>query len=532
MADVFLSYARPDATTANHIANALRQQGFSVWYDEQLPAHRAYSEVIEEQLEAAQAVIVLWSSGSARSQWVRSEANRARETGRLVQVRLDDVRLPMPYDQIQCADLRHWAGGLDEPSWRSVAASVAALAGDAPESVTSPRQTDHSPSAGIGRRRAILAGGALALATVAGITAWRRPNEPRLSPEAQLLLQKGLDALQNNDALDPQDPGSTVQALALLTEATEAAPRSAVAWGGLALAYAARKQVAPVAERPGLDARSRSAARTALELDPKEIRALGALRLLEPVYRNWLTAERDDRRALKTNPRLPILLFIMSNMLGSVGRWREAAEFSKRFDRKNFLIPGADRKVIMDLWASGDLQGADRTLTEAIERWPQHPQIWRMRMTYLMYSGRPVEALALVQEGIDRPVELSSQFVDAVRNTAEALAGRRDKAEAVQHALDYVKANPKSALQVAQASAALGAPEEAFALLDGYYFGEGKWSGLAPPGGDLDRVTAPLFEPPMRTLWKARQFDRLLERIGLNDYWRRAGVIPDFRRRS
>lgn len=219
-------------------------------------------------------------------------------------------------------------------------------------------------------------------------------------------------------------------------------------------------------------------------------------------------------------------------MLGNVGRWRDAAEFSRKFDRKNHLIPGADRKVIIDLWASGDLQGADRALDEAIQRWPQHPQIWRVRVAYLMYSGRPAEALALVQEGIDRPVELSAEFVHAIRVTAEALAGRRDPAEAVSHDLEYVKSNPRSALQVAQASAALGSPGEAFALLAGYYFGEGEWSHLAPPGGDHDRVTAPLFEPPMRSLWRSREFDRLLERIGLNDYWRRAKAIPDFRRAS
>ena len=55
MADVFLSYARPNARIAKQAAKALRQQGYTVWFDENLPAHRAYSEVIEEQLEAARA---------------------------------------------------------------------------------------------------------------------------------------------------------------------------------------------------------------------------------------------------------------------------------------------------------------------------------------------------------------------------------------------------------------------------------------------------------------------------------------------
>jgi adenylate cyclase len=70
MADVSLSYARPSAKAATLIAEALRVCGYSVWFDESPPAHRAYSELIEEQLESAAAVLVLWSAGAVRSQWV------------------------------------------------------------------------------------------------------------------------------------------------------------------------------------------------------------------------------------------------------------------------------------------------------------------------------------------------------------------------------------------------------------------------------------------------------------------------------
>ena len=71
---------------------------------------------------------------------------------------------------------------------------------------------------------------------------------------------------------------------------------------------------------------------------------------------------------------------------------------------------------------------------------------------------------------------------------------------------------------------------EAFALLDGYFFGAGQWARLAPAGGDQDRITSPLFQPPARGLWRDPRFDRLLERIGLSAYWRASGTVPDFRR--
>ena len=124
MADVFLSYARSSADEAKRIAFALREQGYSVWLDDELPAHRTYADVIACELDAAKAVLVLWSEAAARSQWVRSEANRAREKQRLVQLRLDGAQLPMPFDQIHCAELEGSTAGKDGTGWRSVLAAV------------------------------------------------------------------------------------------------------------------------------------------------------------------------------------------------------------------------------------------------------------------------------------------------------------------------------------------------------------------------------------------------------------------------
>ena len=78
MTDIFISYARGTAEQAHRVAEALRALGYSVWRDDELPAHRAYAEVIEERLAAAKAVVVIWSAEAAKSEWVRSEADRAR----------------------------------------------------------------------------------------------------------------------------------------------------------------------------------------------------------------------------------------------------------------------------------------------------------------------------------------------------------------------------------------------------------------------------------------------------------------------
>ena len=129
MSEVFVSYARPDEPQAKRVAEVLRTLGYQVWRDDELPAHRVYSEVIEERLKSAQAVIVLWSAEAARSQWVRAEADTARAAGSLVQAILDGSLPPLPFNQIQCADLRNWEGDVEAPGWKKLTASVAALAG-------------------------------------------------------------------------------------------------------------------------------------------------------------------------------------------------------------------------------------------------------------------------------------------------------------------------------------------------------------------------------------------------------------------
>jgi adenylate cyclase len=129
MADIFISYGRSTEAQAQQVADALRDAGYSVWRDDELPAHRSYSEVIEERLRSAKAVVVLWSAEAARSQWVRAEADVAREAGTLVQVTIDGTMPPIPFNQIQCADLQDWGGDTSVAGWHKVESSVASLVG-------------------------------------------------------------------------------------------------------------------------------------------------------------------------------------------------------------------------------------------------------------------------------------------------------------------------------------------------------------------------------------------------------------------
>lgn len=524
MADVFLSYARSDAAAAERAARELGKVGRSVWFDRELPAHRVYSDVIATELESAAAVLVLWSKASIESEWVRSEANRARELHKVVQGRLDDARLPMPFDQIQCAPLANWRGGGEHPGWSQVRKSIDELVGGERLAGAGPATTGPT-----NRRNILIGGGTVAAALLAGGGIWWSLMGEQANPQAMLLTQKGIDALQNNDVFAADDPGSLANAIALLSDATEQDSRSAGAWGSLSLAYAGLKRVSPLAQRPGLDSRSRSAAAKALRLKPHEPRATAALLLLDPLYRHWRSAEQADRAALKNSPPIPLLSFLLSETLGSVGRSKEAAAASIQADRKHFIIPGADRRVVLDLWAGGDLQGADEALKLAVEHWPQQPQVWRTRLQYLMFSGRPSDALALLNNEAERPPGTPEGLVRALDATARALAGQGDPAGGIKSSLEYLKIQPAAVFGVTQACAALGDLNTCFAILDGYYFGEGDWRTVAPAAGDQDRATSSLFLPPMKGTWSSDSFAQLLRRIGLEEYWRQSGTTPDYR---
>jgi adenylate cyclase len=129
MSKVFVSYARSTERQARELADALRALGYDVWRDDELPAHRPYAQVIEERLKAADAVLVIWSDDARQSEWVRAEADLARKAGTLVQLSLDGVTPPLPFNQLQCAKLDGWTGDLAAPAWRRIVESLADVTG-------------------------------------------------------------------------------------------------------------------------------------------------------------------------------------------------------------------------------------------------------------------------------------------------------------------------------------------------------------------------------------------------------------------
>jgi hypothetical protein len=108
--DVFLSYASEDRDRARVLVAALKLHGFQVWWDREIRPGDEFSPVIQQHLDAARAVVVLWTAHSIQKSFVKEEAARASSRKTLVPVLLDPVEPPMGFGLVSHVDLRRWRG--------------------------------------------------------------------------------------------------------------------------------------------------------------------------------------------------------------------------------------------------------------------------------------------------------------------------------------------------------------------------------------------------------------------------------------
>src|SRR5215831_11454979 len=103
MADIFISYSKQSKAEAEQLAKELKSKGYTVWWDTGLVPGDSFGDVILSELTQARAAIVIWDTASIKSEWVRSEASRARARRILIPVRAEGIRshdIPPPFDSL------------------------------------------------------------------------------------------------------------------------------------------------------------------------------------------------------------------------------------------------------------------------------------------------------------------------------------------------------------------------------------------------------------------------------------------------
>jgi TIR domain/Caspase domain len=163
LADIFISHAREDRERVKTLANALMARGWSVWWDQQIPVGKSFSEVIEQELAAARCVIVLWSKASVKSQWTLSEAAEGLARGILVPGVIDDARIPLEFRRLHTANL---AG--DSSELEHLLSSVASLLASRDASLSLPSAPTIAPAS---PRRVVITATLITLMLIS-ITVW------------------------------------------------------------------------------------------------------------------------------------------------------------------------------------------------------------------------------------------------------------------------------------------------------------------------------------------------------------------------
>src|ERR1041384_3067259 len=124
MSHVFISYSSTDRERAKRVAQAVEAAGYSVWWDRQIAPGQIFDEVIEKALDQSACVVVIWSSASVKSEWVKAEAAEAAKRKVIVPVLLDSVMIPLEFRRIQAADLTRWNGSRDDSEFQKVLAAI------------------------------------------------------------------------------------------------------------------------------------------------------------------------------------------------------------------------------------------------------------------------------------------------------------------------------------------------------------------------------------------------------------------------
>jgi Tfp pilus assembly protein PilF len=316
----------------------------------------------------------------------------------------------------------------------------------------------------ISRRAWVMLGaGGLAGGAAAGAALWLR--EPKTPDAARALYARATNALGSGLPEDNQ------QAQGYLREAVALAPDYAEAWGALAFAYQAALLFTDPARQPGVKTQAEAAARRALELDPREPQATAALALLAPVWRNWTSTERLYQRALSLHAHNPLVEQAYTRLLLGVGRLKDAVVHGQLAVKGDEFAVWHHHSLGLALWSSGRTEEADQLVARALARWPRHYALWFLQLQIFAFTGRPDRAVAMGQDGANRPLNIAPADVDLSVMAARALADGTPAT--IQAAVDVNLAAAERGVGYAENAmalvSALGRLDEAFALAASLY---------------------------------------------------------------
>jgi len=117
---VFISFKTEERDLAFQLQTALTASGYKIWWQEEIQCGQEWHGEIDKAIEAAGAIVVLWSNKSLSSIWVRHEASQAIVKGVYTPVRVEAMEIDSPYNRVQATDIVNWTGDINHPGFQNL----------------------------------------------------------------------------------------------------------------------------------------------------------------------------------------------------------------------------------------------------------------------------------------------------------------------------------------------------------------------------------------------------------------------------
>ena len=148
-ADIFISYNRKDHELVAKLVHLFEWYGYSVWWDvESLRSGEDFAQVIQKAIDDVKCVVVIWSQDSVQSKWVRSEAQIAENSNKLLPVVVDVnamKSIPAPSNLLHSEILEGWLGNPQDRCFQKVLEAVERFCPQSSKQAFVPKTVDSRP---------------------------------------------------------------------------------------------------------------------------------------------------------------------------------------------------------------------------------------------------------------------------------------------------------------------------------------------------------------------------------------------------
>jgi hypothetical protein len=254
-------------------------------------------------------------------------------------------------------------------------------------------------------------------------------------------------------------------------------------------------------------------AKQALALEPHNGEAWTARAFLAPPL-DWRAREALLLQGIAADPNFDPIMIMEGNLLGAVGRGRDALVWFRRAHDINPLYANGNGLLAFNLALEGHLTESRALLAHMALQWPDHTPDWRFRTN--LVAGATDDALAQLADPAARPPG-DQKSIDAWSAALKASASK-DTA---------VKTGAVKAVMEAANTGSLGHGSALTLLamlgdLDGAFAQARLYKPVVPSAPPY------LFLPNTAAMRSDPRFMQVAAKLGFVDYWRSTGQWPDF----